>query len=171
MSYLQYFFPTRVFNGIPMTQWFIKSPTNMLFSPYFPIRFKGVFMAYLYIPQIFPIGFFEESQLTAILISRKIRSRGSVMKWCLSIDTSSTTNRCLFTERSHPSSTRLVDRIRQFTPKGHVLWEQSCPFVTPLHLYKYVSEINESNSCSKSLVHLHSLLTEILDVQEFWEDS
>ena len=38
-----------------------KSPTNMLFSTYFPIRFKGVFMAYLYIHQIFPIGFFEES--------------------------------------------------------------------------------------------------------------
>ena len=54
----------------------------MLFSLYSPIRFKGVFMAYLYIyiPQIFPIGFFEESQLTATLISRKIRSRESVVK-------------------------------------------------------------------------------------------
>jgi hypothetical protein len=36
----------------------------MLFSPYFPIRFKGVFMAYLYmhIPQIFPTGFFRGIQ-------------------------------------------------------------------------------------------------------------
>jgi hypothetical protein len=39
-------------------------------------------MAYLYIhiPHIFPTGFFEESKLTAALISRKIRSRGSVTK-------------------------------------------------------------------------------------------
>jgi hypothetical protein len=42
-------------------------------------------MAYLYIhnPWIFPIGFFEECQLTGALISRKIRSRGSVAKRCL----------------------------------------------------------------------------------------
>jgi len=48
-------------------------------------------MAYLYIhiPLIFPAGFFEESQLIAALISRKIRSRGSVTKWCLSTDTPS----------------------------------------------------------------------------------
>jgi hypothetical protein len=44
----------------------------MLFSPYFLIRFKEVFMAYPYIPQIFFIGFFEEFQLTAALISKKI---------------------------------------------------------------------------------------------------
>jgi len=54
----------------------------MLFSPYFPIRFKGVFIAYLYIhiSQIFPTGFFEEFKHTTILISKKIRSRGSVVK-------------------------------------------------------------------------------------------
>ena len=54
----------------------------MLFSPYFPIRFKGVFIAYLYIhiPHIFPTGFFEEFKRTATLISKKIRSRGSVVK-------------------------------------------------------------------------------------------
>ena len=35
-------------------------------------------MAYTYIPQFFPTGFFEESQLVATLISKKIRLRGSV---------------------------------------------------------------------------------------------
>ena len=57
----------------------------MLFSPYFPIRFKGVFIAYLYIhiSQIFPIEFFEEFKHTVALISKKIRSRGSVTKRCL----------------------------------------------------------------------------------------
>jgi hypothetical protein len=47
----------------------------MLFSPYFPIRFKGVFMAYLYmhIPQIFPTGFFEESKLTVDLKEDSIK--------------------------------------------------------------------------------------------------
>ena len=40
-------------------------------------------MAYTYIPQFFPTGFFEESQLVATLISKKIRLRGSVTKWCL----------------------------------------------------------------------------------------
>ena len=61
----------------------------MLFSPYFPIRFKGVFIAYLYIhiPQIFPTGFFEEFKYTTTLISKKIRSRESVTKRCLPIDT------------------------------------------------------------------------------------
>jgi len=55
-------------------------------------------MAYLYmhIPQIFPTGFFEESKLTTALISRKIRSRGSVTKRCLSTDTSS-----VISSRSH----------------------------------------------------------------------
>ena len=143
----------------------------MLFSPYFPIRFKGVFMAYLYIPQIFPIGFFEESQLTAILISRKIRSRGCYEMVSQQTPLRPQTDACSRSDLIHQVQDQWIGLDSQFTPKGHVLWEQSCPFVTPLHLYKYVSEINESNSYSKSLVHLHSLLTEILDVQEFWEDS
>jgi len=65
----------------------------MLLSPYFPIRFKGVFIAYQYIhiPQIFPTGFFEEFKHTATLISKNIRSRGSVTKHaCLPTDTYST---------------------------------------------------------------------------------
>ena len=66
----------------------------MLFSPYFSIRFKGVFLAYLYIhiPQIFPTGFFEEFKHTATLISKKIRSRGSVTKRRWPTDTYSTDN-------------------------------------------------------------------------------
>ena len=49
MSYLQYFFPRGFLMGY---QWYIdlfKSHSYMLFSPYFSIRFKGVFIAYLYI--------------------------------------------------------------------------------------------------------------------------
>ena len=50
----------------------------MLLSPYFPIRFKGVFIAYLYIyiPQIFSIEFFEEFKHTATLISKKFNQGG-----------------------------------------------------------------------------------------------
>jgi hypothetical protein len=53
-------------------------------------------MAYLYIhiPQIFPMGFFEESQLTAALISWKIRSRGSVVKRHLLAEGAPPTNGC-----------------------------------------------------------------------------
>ena len=83
MSYLQYFSPLRFLMGYQWHSDLFKSHSYMLFSPYFPIRFKGVFIAYLYIhiPQIFPTGFFEEFKHTATLISKKIRSRGSVVKW------------------------------------------------------------------------------------------
>jgi hypothetical protein len=79
MSYLQYLFSTGFLMGYDIVVYL--NHTRMLFSPYFPIRFKGVFMTYLYIhiPQIFPKEFFEESKLTAALISRKIRSKG---KFC-----------------------------------------------------------------------------------------
>ena len=68
----------------------------MLFSPYFPIGFKEVFIAYLYIhiPQIFPTEFFEKFKHMATLISKKIRSRESVTKRCLFLtDTSDLINR------------------------------------------------------------------------------
>jgi hypothetical protein len=59
MSYLQYFSPRGFLMGYQWHSDLFKSQSYMLFSPYFPIRFKGVFIAYLYIhiPQFFPQGF------------------------------------------------------------------------------------------------------------------
>ena len=85
MSYLQYFSPLGFLMGYQWHSDLFKSHSYMLFSPYFPRRFKWVFIAYLYIyiPQFFSMWFFEESNHTAVLISKKIQSRGNVTKWCL----------------------------------------------------------------------------------------
>ena len=46
MSYLQYFSPLGFLMGYQWHSGLFKSQINMLFSPYFPIRFKRVLMAY-----------------------------------------------------------------------------------------------------------------------------
>ena len=75
MSYLQYFSPLGFLMGYQWHSDLFKSHSYMLFSPYFSIRFKGVFIAYLYIhiPQIFFTWFFKESKHTAALILKNIR--------------------------------------------------------------------------------------------------
>jgi hypothetical protein len=54
MSYLQYFSPLGFLMGYQWHSGLLKSQINMLFSPYFPIRFKGVFMAYHIFLRFFP---------------------------------------------------------------------------------------------------------------------
>ena len=49
MSYLLYFSPLGFLMGYQWHNDLFKSHSYMLFSPYFPIRFKAVFIAYLYI--------------------------------------------------------------------------------------------------------------------------
>ena len=49
MSYLQYFSPLGFLMGYQWHSDLFKSHSYVIFSPYFPIRFKGVFIAYLYI--------------------------------------------------------------------------------------------------------------------------
>ena len=54
MSYLQYFSPLGFLMGYQWHSGLLKSQINMLFSPYFSIRFKGVFMAYHIFLRFFP---------------------------------------------------------------------------------------------------------------------
>ena len=54
MSYLQYFFPLGFLMWYQWHSDLFKSQINMLFSPYFPIRFTGVFMAYHTFLRFFP---------------------------------------------------------------------------------------------------------------------
>ena len=54
MSYLQYFFSLGFLMGYQWHSGLFKSQINILFSPYFSIRFKGVFMAYHIFLRFFP---------------------------------------------------------------------------------------------------------------------
>ena len=92
----------------------------MLFSPYFSIRFKGVFIAYLYIhiPQFFSTGFFEESNHTTALISKKIRSMGNVVKWHQYTNRRPSTDDLIRSYKQLGLEIRLV--VNGSTTKGHV---------------------------------------------------
>jgi len=146
-----------------------KSHSYMLFSPYFPIRFKGVFIPYLYIhiPQIFPTGFFEESKLQ-LYWSQEGFDQGGVL-WI---------NTYLFTgEQASPhrviSSTRKDMQLERGVvvnvlalgchPKGHVLWVVDCsyeqlPLRVNRHLFTmYIFKRSmKATVVPKISVHLHS---------------
>ena len=115
MSYLQYFSPLGFLMGYQWHSGLFKSQINMLFSPYIPVRFKGVFMAYHIFLRFFPLGF----------------SRN-------------------FSLQLHWSQERF--------DQGGVLWN-GVSQQTPLHLYKYISEINEREGSPKILFICIHILT------------